>query len=197
MERLTEFDAIVRRNEPLAPYTHLRLGGPAEMLVQPRSRDELSAVVRRCFEERIPLRVLGSGCNMLVRDEGVQGARLGIDDNATTGRFTGQRFGLDERLTGEAEAALEAFRDLAASGIRLMVVDLPSQLLLQIAGVGRRQYQPRIAGQRRQFLGTLVAAALYLAAVFVDLLYQLASFIRRRAGAEHRTGGQRRTTYHQ
>ncbi len=84
MARLEEFDDIVKRNEPLAPYMHLRLGGPAEMLVQPRSSDELSRVVRHCFKERIPLRVLGSGCNMLIRDEGVAGAVLRLSDPAFT-----------------------------------------------------------------------------------------------------------------
>ena len=43
-------------NEPLAPYTYLKVGGPAEFLVQPRSRDELSAVVQHCFQKRLPLR---------------------------------------------------------------------------------------------------------------------------------------------
>jgi UDP-N-acetylmuramate dehydrogenase len=74
MAVVDEFQDIIKCNEPLGPYTYLRLGGPAEILAQPRSRDELSRFVRRCFEERIPLRVLGSGCNLLVRDEGVRGA---------------------------------------------------------------------------------------------------------------------------
>jgi UDP-N-acetylmuramate dehydrogenase len=82
MVRLAEFDAIIRRNEPLGPYTNLKVGGPAEMLVQPRSREELSAVVRRCYAENIPLRVLGGGCNMLVRDEGVRGAVLRLTEPA-------------------------------------------------------------------------------------------------------------------
>jgi UDP-N-acetylmuramate dehydrogenase len=84
MAALAEFDEIVRREEPLAPYTHLKLGGPAELLVQPRTREELSAVVRRCFQERVPLRVLGSGCNLLVRDEGVRGAVLRLSEPAFT-----------------------------------------------------------------------------------------------------------------
>ena len=66
-------------------------------------------------------------------DEGVQGARLGLEDNATTGRFTGQRFVLEERLTADPEAALEAFRDLTTSGHRMLVVDLPADLLLRVA----------------------------------------------------------------
>jgi UDP-N-acetylmuramate dehydrogenase len=84
MAALDEFADAVKRNEPLAPYTYLKLGGPAEMLVQPRSRDELAAVVRRCFQERIPLRVLGGGCNVLVPDEGVRGAVLRLSAPAFT-----------------------------------------------------------------------------------------------------------------
>jgi len=40
--------------------------------------------VRRCFEEGVPLRVLGSGCNMLVRDEGVRGVVLRLSEPAFT-----------------------------------------------------------------------------------------------------------------
>ena len=84
MARLAEFDAIIKRNEPLAPYTYLKVGGPAEMLIQPRSREELSRLVRHCYQEGIRLRVLGSGCNMLVRDEGVRGAVLRLSEPAFT-----------------------------------------------------------------------------------------------------------------
>ena len=84
MAALAEFDEIVRREEPLAPYTRLKLGGPAELLVQPRTREELSAVVRRCYRDKVQLRVLGSGCNLLVRDEGVRGAVLRLSEPAFT-----------------------------------------------------------------------------------------------------------------
>ncbi len=77
---LADFGEIVKHNESLAPYTHLRLGGPAEWLVQPRTRAELSAVVSRCFQAHIPLRILGNGCNILVRDEGVRGAVLRLTE---------------------------------------------------------------------------------------------------------------------
>ena len=84
MHPLQEFADLVRPNERLAPYTYLKLGGPAEMLVQPRTREELSAVVRRCSERGVPLRVLGGGCNVLVRDEGVKGAVLRLCEPAFT-----------------------------------------------------------------------------------------------------------------
>ncbi len=84
MAGLDDFADIIKRNEPLAPYLFLKLGGPAEMLVQPRSRDELSRFVRLCYQERVPLRVLGNGCNLLVRDEGVRGAVLRLTEPAFT-----------------------------------------------------------------------------------------------------------------
>jgi UDP-N-acetylmuramate dehydrogenase len=84
MSGLADFQDIIKRNEPLAPYTNFKLGGPAEQLVQPRSVDELAAVVRRCSQQRIPLRVLGGGCNVLVRDEGVPGVVLRLSAPAFT-----------------------------------------------------------------------------------------------------------------
>jgi UDP-N-acetylmuramate dehydrogenase len=68
-----QFAGITETGRPLAPFTHLRIGGPAEYLVTPRTRDELARVVAASATEKIPLRVLGIGTNLLVRDEGVTG----------------------------------------------------------------------------------------------------------------------------
>lgn len=69
-----DFAEITRPDEPLAPYTWLRVGGPAQFFVEPRSVEELAAVVKSCHEQDIKVRVLGDGSNLLVRDEGVSGA---------------------------------------------------------------------------------------------------------------------------
>src|SRR5947209_3762167 len=82
--QLEEFAAFVKFHEPLAPYTHLKLGGPADALARPRSRAELCAVVRRCSERRLPLHMLGGGCNVLVPDEGVRGVVLRLSEPAFT-----------------------------------------------------------------------------------------------------------------
>jgi UDP-N-acetylmuramate dehydrogenase len=81
---LEGFAEITKRDEPLAPYTFLKVGGPAEMLVQPRTREELAGVIGQCFQKAIPVRVLGSGCNILVRDEGVRGVVLRLSEPAFT-----------------------------------------------------------------------------------------------------------------
>lgn len=69
-----DFAEITRPDEPLAPYTWLRVGGPAQFFVEPRSVEELAAVVRACHEQELKVRVLGDGSNLLVRDEGASGA---------------------------------------------------------------------------------------------------------------------------
>jgi UDP-N-acetylmuramate dehydrogenase len=69
-----QFPEITRRNQPLAPFTHLKIGGPAEFLVQPRTLDELNAVLAACRKDKVPVRMLGGGFNLLIRDDPVPGA---------------------------------------------------------------------------------------------------------------------------
>jgi len=67
------FEKIVRQDEPLAMHTWFQLGGPAEYFAEPNDSDELIALIKRCREEEVPVRLLGRGSNVLVRDEGVSG----------------------------------------------------------------------------------------------------------------------------
>lgn len=80
MSSLTGFEKIVRSAEPLAMHTWFQLGGPAEYLAEPRTTEELIALIQRCAAEEIPLRVLGSGSNILVRDEGVPGMVIRLSE---------------------------------------------------------------------------------------------------------------------
>jgi ABC transporter substrate binding protein (PQQ-dependent alcohol dehydrogenase system) len=68
-------------------------------------------------------------------DEGLQGIRLGIADDNTTGRFTGQSFDLVENIVPEGGDLATALRDLAAQGVRLVATDLDAANLLRIAGM--------------------------------------------------------------
>lgn len=84
MALVDQFPAIVKRNEPLAPYTHLRIGGPAELFIQPRTVDELRAVLAACQAHSVPVRMLGGGYNLLVRDDPVSGAVVRLTAEAFT-----------------------------------------------------------------------------------------------------------------
>lgn len=44
------------------------------MFVEPRNPDELQAFVKKCHENDVPVRLIGGGSNLLVKDEGVSGA---------------------------------------------------------------------------------------------------------------------------
>ena len=61
------------RNETLASKTTLRVGGGAEMYFEPATLRELRVALRVCFEQRIPVSMLGRGSNLVVPDEGVEG----------------------------------------------------------------------------------------------------------------------------
>jgi ABC transporter substrate binding protein (PQQ-dependent alcohol dehydrogenase system) len=69
------------------------------------------------------------------RDEGIQGAQLGVADNNTTGHFTGQSFALIEAIVPENGDVAAGFRELTAKGIRLVVTDLGASQLLSVAGL--------------------------------------------------------------
>ena len=70
---LDGFQHIVRESEPLAPFTRLRLGGAADYFAEPTNREELIGLVRRFSEHQLPVRLIGSGSNLLVGDDGVRG----------------------------------------------------------------------------------------------------------------------------
>lgn len=69
----TDFDDIVQTGVPLAERTWFKIGGPAEFFAEPTSVEQLAALVRRCNDEGVSVRLLGGGSNLLVRDEGVAG----------------------------------------------------------------------------------------------------------------------------
>ncbi|GBD34918.1 UDP-N-acetylenolpyruvoylglucosamine reductase [bacterium HR36] len=68
-----QFAEILKAQEPLAPYTALQVGGRAQFLAEPRHEAELIHLLQCCWVEKLPVRILASGTNVLVRDEGVTG----------------------------------------------------------------------------------------------------------------------------
>ena len=76
LAELKDFADLLQPNAPLAPFTQLKLGGAAEVLVQPRSQEELRRFMKRCFDRQLGFRILGSGGNVIVHDEGVKGIVL-------------------------------------------------------------------------------------------------------------------------
>jgi UDP-N-acetylenolpyruvoylglucosamine reductase len=64
---------VIRRDEPLAKHTTLRVGGPADAYVEPANEHDLAAVLQFCGGRGLKFFVLGRGSNLLVRDGGFRG----------------------------------------------------------------------------------------------------------------------------
>jgi UDP-N-acetylmuramate dehydrogenase len=58
---------------PLAPYTTFRIGGPADVLFDARTADELATAISTARQAGIPWFVLGLGANVLIGDRGIRG----------------------------------------------------------------------------------------------------------------------------
>ena len=76
-----------RRDELLAPYTAMRVGGPAELLIVCESIDEVVRAVELARQHGVTWLLLGGGCNALVSDAGVRG--LVIINRADQSEFDG------------------------------------------------------------------------------------------------------------
>lgn len=66
---------------PMRDYTTFRAGGPADLLISPKSAEQIRAVLQMCRQLEVPVTLLGNGSNVLVRDGGIRGAvlRLGSE----------------------------------------------------------------------------------------------------------------------
>jgi UDP-N-acetylenolpyruvoylglucosamine reductase len=107
--RLTQ--AIVRQNEPLAKRTTLRVGGCADVYVEPSSEEDLSLLVQTCEEERVPFMLLGRGSNLLIRDGGIRGVVVCLaHPNFSAIQVTGRelRCGAGAKLKAVAAKARES-----------------------------------------------------------------------------------------
>ncbi len=82
-DRLPAARGKLLRDEPLAPYTWFRVGGPADALFLPEDEDDLAAFLAG-LDPAVPVTPLGVGSNTLVRDGGVDGVVI---------RLAGRAFG--------------------------------------------------------------------------------------------------------
>ncbi len=63
---------------PMSQWTTIRVGGPADCLVEARTPRDVSAVLNATHKANVPVLVIGNGSNLLVRDGGIRGVVLVI-----------------------------------------------------------------------------------------------------------------------
>lgn len=81
----------VRYDEPLARHVTFRIGGPADVLLLPRSLAHLIAAVAWLYREGRPFVLLGRGSNVLVADGGVRGIVIKTGRGQEGVRYDGSR----------------------------------------------------------------------------------------------------------
>lgn len=92
-----------RFDEPMSRHTSIRVGGPADALVSPKTIDDLAAVVQLAAKAKQPVFVLGAGTNLLVRDHGIRGVVVSLSEGFTKVEVEGEQ---DGRVSVYAEAGV-------------------------------------------------------------------------------------------
>ena len=101
----------VQLAEPLAKHTWLGVGGVAQYFCEPMSAESLAAVVSRCNETGVKLRVIGGGSNVLVPSDGIEAMVIRLSAAPFCGvEVDGQsvRVGAGAKLVHLVSAAVQA-----------------------------------------------------------------------------------------
>lgn len=94
---LTEIQELnigkVKENELLSLHTTMKIGGPADLFIEPSSLENIQKVMSFIKERQLPWRAIGRGSNLLVSDRGIEGVviklgsgldHLSINDSTIT-----------------------------------------------------------------------------------------------------------------
>jgi UDP-N-acetylmuramate dehydrogenase len=110
---------VVKKDEPLKQYTYIGIGGPADILVIPKSTEELRWILSFARERGLRYFVMGNGTNLIFDDRGYRG--LVIKTNACLSRvqvngesiFAGSGVDLMDLILAAADAGLSCLEQLA------------------------------------------------------------------------------------
>lgn len=95
-------------NEPMKEHTSFKLGGPADIFIEPDNVEEMSKAIKSLKEHAIPYYIIGNGSNLLVSDKGLRGAIVKV----------GEKFGrvdIDkDRIVSECGILLSTLSKMAA-----------------------------------------------------------------------------------
>ena len=98
--------------ESMGRHTTLLIGGPAQFWIEPHSFYGFAFLVDYCRERGIPVRVVGRGSNLLVRDGGIRGAVI----HPTGGAFSDVTIGTRGEITAGVGVRLKKLASIAGGG---------------------------------------------------------------------------------
>lgn len=108
-QKLLQAGIPFRENEPLAAHCTFKIGGPAQLFVQPQTEQQLCSAVALCKEQAVRYYLLGNGSNILFADEGFAGVVIDISALGSNIAVEGNMLtaGAGVRLAALCRAALE------------------------------------------------------------------------------------------
>ena len=68
-------------DEPMKNHTSFKIGGPVDIMILPSTEEEIKLAVKTCKEEKLDFLVMGNGSNLLVKDGGIRGVIIKLNDN--------------------------------------------------------------------------------------------------------------------
>lgn len=122
---LGEDDGVTRLYEPMRKHTTMKVGGPAQFWIEPQTIEGFARLIKHCADVGMPLRVIGRGSNLLVRDGGIAGVVV----NPVKGDFA-QLEVIDERTI------------IAGAGVKFKALASAAQN----AGIGGFEWMEGIPG---------------------------------------------------
>ena len=78
-------------SEPMSRHTSFKIGGPADVLVQPENSEGLAFALAAAKDYEVPVTILGNGSNVLVRDKGIRGLVIQLGNALKSFRRDGNR----------------------------------------------------------------------------------------------------------
>ena len=99
--------ATVLADEPMSKHTTFKIGGPADIYVEPAT-SEIVDLINFLHNQQIPFMVIGNGSNLLVSDDGVEGVVVSLGKKAANITVDG------EKITVDAGAMLSSVANKAA-----------------------------------------------------------------------------------
>ncbi len=84
-------DSNILMDEPMKNHTYFRIGGNVDIMIMPSSIEDLSEALKLCKTNNIEYYVVGNCTNLLVRDKGIRGVVIKIDENFNDIRTEGNK----------------------------------------------------------------------------------------------------------
>lgn len=89
----------VKYNEPMKKHTTLKVGGNADVLVNPETTEDVVSVLKYAKENEIPVTIIGNGSKLLVKDKGIRGIVVRLGSRFSNVQIDGEYITVEAGMT--------------------------------------------------------------------------------------------------